>query len=454
MAKGEYITFMDHDDRLASFALSQIVNVINENREVALIYSDEDKIDKDENRFNPHFKSDWNPYMFSSQNYLSHLSVIKKEIIDKTGKFRVGYEGSQDYDLLLQCLKFIEHKNIYHLPKILYHWRAIDGSTAKSSEAKDYTTTAGIKALEDYFKDEKGVMIEEGSLPNTYKVNYPIVDEPLVSIVIPTKDNYNLLSTCISSILEKTSYSNYEIIIIDNQTTQKEALEYLDGLNKIKNIKVLQYNKPFNYATINNYAVTYAKGAYVAFLNNDIEVINDNWLGEMLQHSQRQEIGVVGAKLYYPDMTIQHAGVVLGIGGVAGHAHKYFEKEAYGYFSRLQIIQNYSALTAACIVMRKSIFEEVGGFEEKLEVAFNDVDLSLKVLEKGYRNLWTPYAKLIHHESKSRGVENTPEKQARFNREVLFMKEKWGVKLLEDKCYNPNLTLVHEDFSLRIEEKN
>jgi len=454
LAIGEYVCFLDHDDELSSFALYEMIKTINDNRKLKLIYSDEDKIDEKGKRFNPHFKSSWNPEMFFSQNYVSHLSLIKKEIIDKTLGFRVGYEGSQDYDLLLQCLKFIKSKEIHHIAKILYHWRAIAGSTAQSSNAKSYTSDAGVKALKDYFKENNRVSVEKGFLANTYKIVYEIIGKPLVSIIIPTKDNYLLLQKCINSILEKTEYQNYEIIIIDNQTTALDALKYLDKLNTMTKIKVLKYNKPFNYSIINNYAVEEANGEFVAFLNNDIEVINKTWLTEMLQHAQRKEIGIVGAKLYYPDMTIQHAGVVLGIGGVAGHVHKYFDENAYGYFSRLQIIQNYSALTAACILMKKDIFLEVNGFEEELMVAFNDIDLSLKVLEKGYRNLWTPYAKLIHHESKSRGQEDNLEKKKRFDTERSFMQNKWQRKLLEDKCYNPHLTLEHENFSLKIEEKN
>jgi len=452
LAKGEYVAFLDHDDTLAVNALYEVVKVINNEPNIKLIYSDEDKIDALDKRFDPHFKSDWNPDMFYSQNYISHLLIIKKDILNKTEKFRIGYEGSQDYDLLLQCLKFIKNDEIYHISKVLYHWRAIEGSTALDSNQKKYTTDAGIKALKYHFKNQANIGISQGLLLNTYKVNYEIENNPLVSIIIPTKDQYLLLETCIVSILEKSDYKNYEIIIVDNQTSELESLAYLDSLKSIPNIKVLNYDKPFNYAAINNYAVGHTKGEFIAFLNNDIEVTSSKWLSEMLQHAQREEIGVVGAKLYYPDMTIQHAGVILGIGGVAGHAHKYFDQEAHGYFSRLKIIQNYSALTAACIVIKKSIFQEVAGFEENLEVAFNDIDLSLKVLEKGYRNLWTPYAKLIHHESKSRGLENTPEKKARFDREILLMKEKWGVKLLEDKCYNNNLTLKSENFSLKTEE--
>jgi len=454
LAIGEYVCFLDHDDELAPFALYEMVKAINNNRNLKLIYSDEDKIDETGKRFNPHFKSNWNLDMFFSQNYISHLSLIRKDIIAQTLGFRIGYEGSQDYDLVLQCLKFIKPREIHHIAKILYHWRAIEGSTAQNAGAKSYTGNAGIKALEDYFKNDNMVSIEKGFLDNTYKVMYEIINNPLVSIIIPTKDNYLLLQKCIDSILEKTEYKNYEIIIVDNQTTQSDALKYLNVLSTISNIKVLKYDMVFNYAAINNHAVEEASGEFVAFLNNDIEVINKTWLSEMLQHAQRKEIGIVGAKLYYPDMTIQHAGVVLGIGGVAGHAHKYFDEEAHGYFSRLKIVQNYSALTAACIVMKKDIFLEVDGFEEELMIAFNDIDLSLKVLEKGYRNLWTPYAQLIHHESKSRGQEDSPEKRKRFDGERRFMQKKWQRKLLEDKCYNPNLTLEHENFSLKIEEKN
>jgi glycosyltransferase involved in cell wall biosynthesis len=453
LARGEFITFLDHDDRLPFNALVEVVSVLNHYPHVKLIYSDEDKIDEENIRFDPHFKSDWNPDMFFSQNYLSHLTVIKKEIIDKSEKFRIGYEGAQDYDLFLQCIKLIKEDEIYHISKILYHWRAIDGSTAKGSSEKEYTSDAGLKALKDYFKNNVNSGVEKGLLPNTYRVNYKIIKNPLVSIIIPTKDNLKLLSTCVDSILDKTEYTNYEIIIIDNQTSDEETLLYLNELSYHPKIKILQYNKAFNYAAINNYAVHHASGEYLAFLNNDIEVITKNWLNNMLEHAQREEIGIVGAKLYYEDNSIQHGGVILGIGGIAGHAHKYFNKDEHGYFSRLKIIQNYSALTAATIVMKKSIFEEVNGFEEKLAVAFNDIDLSLKVLEKGYRNLWTPYAELIHYESKSRGHENTVEKKARFDKEILFMKEKWGVKLLDDRCYNKNLTLEHEDFSLKIEEK-
>jgi len=377
LAYGEYIAFMDHDDELSVNALYEVVKTINQNKNIKLIYSDEDKIDEQGKRFDPHFKSDWNPDMFFSQNYISHLTVIKKNIIDKTEKFRVGYEGSQDYDLLLQCLKFIEDDEIHHISKILYHWRAIEGSTALHSNEKSYTTEAGIKALKSYFKHTD---VEQGLVENTYKIKYTISSiAPLVTIIIPTRDGYDILYQCIESILTKTDYSNYEIIIIDNQSSDMKTLKYLKVLTKKhQKIRVLKYLKPFNYSSINNYAVKHANGDILALVNNDIEVINSSWLTELVQHAQRDDIGAVGAKLYYPDETIQHGGVVLGIGGVAGHSHRYFQKDDYGYFSRLQIIQNYSAVTGACLVVRKKLYEEVNGLDEKnLSIAFNDVDFCL-----------------------------------------------------------------------------
>ncbi|RUM44595.1 MAG: glycosyltransferase family 2 protein [Hydrogenimonas sp.] len=492
ISHGTWVTFLDHDDMLPPHALYEIARTINEKPEAKLIYSDEDKVDENDKRHTPHFKSDWNPDMFFSQNYITHLCAIDKTIIDKIGGFRKGVEGSQDYDLILRSLHFINDHEIIHIPKILYHWRATTNSTALTPDAKNYTTQAGIKALQDYF-DEKGqdVVILEGLLPNTYKPTYPIPGieikeqiepyihhsplnqniykniqshpsttnhshSPLVSLIIPTKDGYDILRTCIESIIEKTTYPNYEIIIIDNQSTDPKTLQYFRLIERKynQNLRILKYNRPFNYSAINNFAVQHAKGEIIGLINNDIEIISGMWLTEMVQHAIRPEIGVVGAKLYYGNDTIQHAGVVLGIGGVAGHSHKYFPKEHHGYFSRLKIIQNYSAVTAACLVMRKSVYLEVGGLdEEHLKVAFNDVDLCLKVQQKGYRNLWTPYAEAYHHESISRGPEDTPEKRERFQKEVLFMKNKYHNTLNNDKYYNINLTLETEDFALKTRQK-
>lgn len=453
LATGEYVLFLDHDDMLAPNALYEMVKKLNENRKLKLIYSDEDKIDEQDRRYNPHFKSGWNPDLFFSQNYICHLACVKRALVEEVGGFREGYEGSQDYDLLLRVTDRLQNSEIDRVQKVLYHWRAIKGSTAYGSGEKPYTHKAGRKALTDHFKKQDlNITVEDGLLPNTYKVTYLLPDPPLVSILIPTRDRYDLLQTCITSIFEKTIYPHYEIIIIDNETTCPKTLAYFEALKRYQNVTVIGYHKPFNYAAINNFGVQFARGKVVALMNNDVEVISKGWLSEMVQHALRPEIGAVGAKLYYDDDTIQHAGVVLGIGGVAGHSHKRFQKNAYGYFSRLKIIQNYSAVTAACLVVRKELYESVGGLdEEDLKVAFNDVDFCLKIDKLGYRNLWTPYTELYHHESKSRGADDTSQKRIRFNKEVNHMKEKWQEILLNDRFYNKNLTLKSEDFSINIE---
>jgi len=479
IAKGDYLVFLDHDDMLSPYSLYENAKVINENSNVKLIYSDEDKIDEKDNRYSPYFKSNWNKDLFFSQNYINHLTVIKKDIVDKIGGFRKGYEGSQDYDLILRSLKYIQDNEIFHIPKILYHWRAIEGSTALNPNAKNYATLAGIRALKDFFK-LKNIEVIEGLIPHSYKVIYPVPGKsfkelikpfqysainkkiyskasdkkiksksPFISIIIPTKDKIDYLKRCIDSIIEKTLYDNYEILIVNNNSTEKKTFEYFDKISKKNNVRVIEYNIPFNYSKINNYAVNEARGDILVFMNNDIEIISENWLCEMIQHNLRDEIGVVGAKLYYENDTIQHAGVVLGIGGVAGHSHKYFDRCKSGYFGRLKLIQNFSAVTGALMSVRREIFEKVEGFDENLAVAFNDIDFCLKVREKGYRNLWTPYVEAYHYESVSRGSEDTPQKQERFKKEVLYMQNKWKNRLLNDPYYNPNLTLEREDFSIK-----
>jgi len=455
LAKGEYVAFLDHDDTLAPNALYEMVKKLNEDKNLKLLYSDEDKIDERSQRFMPHFKSGWNPDMFFSQNYLCHFVMIKRDIVEKINGLRVGYEGSQDYDLLLRSLNHINASEIAHIEKILYHWRAIKGSTAYDSKEKNYAYEAGLKALEDFFKtNNTQITIESGLLQNTYKVNHPMPSkEPLVSLLIPTRDGYDILSQCIESIREKTLYKNYEILILDNETTCKKTLAYFEKIKQYSNIKVLEYHHPFNYSAINNFGVKHAKGEIVGLINNDVEIISEGWLSEMVSHAIREEIGAVGAMLYYSNDTIQHAGVVLGIGGVAGHSHKYFNKGSHGYFSRLKIVQNYSAVTGACLLVEKKLYEEVGGLDEtNLKVAFNDVDFCLKLLQKGYRNLWTPYAKLYHHESISRGAEDTPQKKERFAQEVNYMKKKWDIYIKEDKCYNSNLTKKHENFGINLDD--
>ncbi len=453
VATGDFIVLLDHDDTISKHALLFIAKAINLNPSAKILYSDEDKIDGSNNRTSPHFKSSWNPDLFYSQNYVSHLGVYKADIVKKIGGFRVGVEGSQDQDLLLRCLPLVKHHEIIHIPRVLYHWRMIEGSTALASIEKCYTTDAGVKALSDYFiaNGPKGVSVEKGFLANTYKINWPIPKpEPLVSLLIPTRDRMKITRLAVNSILEKTTYKAYEIIILDNGSVEQETLSWFSYIQKHdKRVKILRYDHRFNYSAINNFGVRNANGSLVGLINNDIEVISPNWLTEMVSHAVRPGIGCVGAKLYYGNDTIQHGGVILGIGGVASHSHKMFPRSHPGYFGRLVCVQNLSAVTAAVLLVRKEVYNQVDGLnEDSLSVAFNDVDFCLKVRDAGYRNLWSPYAELYHHESVSRGVDDTPEKYNRFAGEVNYMMEAWGEALQNDQYYNPNLTKTDSDFSI------
>jgi len=452
-ASGEFVALLDHDDVLPVDALYFMARAINDNPDAMIFYSDEDKIDAMGRRFDPHFKSDWNPDLFFSQNYVSHLGVYRRNILNRIGGFRAGVEGSQDQDLLLRCLLHIRHDQIIHIPRVLYHWRMVEGSTALDSGEKIYTTEAGVKSIKDYFSEKgtEGMRVDVGVAPNTYRVQWPIQDPaPLVSLLIPTRDRKSITEVAVCSILEKTTYLNYEIILLDNGSVEAETLEWFTAIQCAdERVRVIRYDHPFNYSAINNFGVKHARGSLIGLINNDVEVISPDWLTEMVSHALRKDIGCVGAKLYYSNGSIQHGGVVLGLGGVAGHSHKHYGKDQPGYFFRLKLIQNLSAVTAACLIVRKEVYQEVGGLNETdLAVAFNDVDFCLKVRQAGYRNLWTPYAELYHHESVSRGAEDTPEKVERFRKEVQFMKSKWGRTLMEDPYYNPNLTKDREDFSI------
>ncbi len=450
MATGDYIALMDHDDELTSDALFEVAKTIS-NQGADFIYSDEDKLELDGSNCEPHFKPDYSPDMFLSQNYLSHLGVIKKELIDQVGGFTVGLEGAQDYDLYL---KVLEHTGkVVHIPKVLYHWRKIPGSTAAVFDNKSYARDAGALAL---FKamQRRGVDAEvvDGKYPGTYRVKYAITALPLVSIIIPFKDKPDLLKMCVESILDKSSYSNFEIIGISNNSENTETFVEMDRLKSLDaRISFFEHNVPFNFSEINNYAVrNHANGEHVLLLNNDIDIISSDWIESLLEFSQRNDVGVVGGKLFYPDGKLQHAGIIAGIGGVAGHSHKYQDGNHHGYFSRPNIAQNLSAVTGACLMVKKEIFEEVGGLDaDNLKIAFNDVDFCLRIREKGYLNVFTPYCEAIHHESISRGYEETKEQQERFAREVKFMAKRHQ-ELLEsgDPYYNCNLTLHHEDFGL------
>ncbi|MDF2186404.1 glycosyltransferase family 2 protein [Grimontia hollisae] len=449
-AKGDYLLLLDQDDTLHPDALKCVAYYLEQNPNARVLYSDEDKIDAKGNHHTPHFKPAFNPDLLYSHNYMSHLGVYQRELVEKVGGFREGYEGSQDYDLLLRCLEHCKPEEVVHIPYVLYHWRAVPGSTAFAESEKGYAQDAGLRALQDHL-GPKGVSVELGKLPNTYRARWPIpAKAPLVSIFIPTRNGKALVERCVTSLYEKNDYSQFEVLLVDNQSDCNESKALFKQLELAGKVRLLTFDAPFNYSAINNMAAKHAKGDVLLLLNNDVEAINPDWLREMVSHAIRPDIGCVGAKLYYPDGRLQHAGVITGLGGVAGHSHKYFPGDHPGYFKRLQIIQNFSAVTGACLAVRKSVFEQVGGLNEKdLAIAFNDVDFCLRVRDSGYRNLWTPYATLIHHESVSRGAENSPEKIARFQREIVYMKQRWGDSLLNDPNYSQWLTLDREDFSYR-----
>ncbi|CAM3775117.1 Hyaluronan synthase [Vibrio aerogenes CECT 7868] len=452
IAEGEFIALMDHDDKLAPDALFWVSEKIFEQKDVAMIYSDEDKITADGvTRYDPNFKSGWNPALLLSQNYVSHLGVYRTELAREIGGFRTGFEGAQDWDFTLRFVENIRQHQIAHIPRILYHWRAIEGSTAVDEEEKPYALEAGLKAVEEHLQRQQKIAVVSRHPERHYaRVQYQIpADAPKVSIIIPTRNGLDVLSVCLESVLEKTTYPNYEIIIVDNGSDCKDTLDYLRNLSeKDERVSVIRDDSPFNYSALNNKAAAAASGDIITLLNNDIEVITPDWLTEMVGYAIQPENGAVGARLWYPDDTLQHGGVIL-VGGVAGHAHKHLPKGMPGYSCRAIVPQNFSAVTAACLVIRKEIFDELGGLNaENLSVAFNDIDFCLRVQEAGYFNVWTPYAELYHYESKTRGFEDTPEKIARFQKEVEYMQNRWGTLLLQDPCYNPNLTLAREDFSL------
>ena len=451
LAKGPYVALFDHDDVLAPTALYEVAAELDAHPDAQFIYSDEDKIDMEDRRFDPYFKPDWNPDLFHGQNYTSHLSVYRTDLIRSLGGFRKGFEGSQDWDLNLRAIEKIPESAIRHIPKLLYHWRAAPGSTALQLAEKSYPVDAARRAREDHFR-RLGATVEIAPVPGDHwRIRYPVPSPaPLVSLIIPTRNSLNLVRKAVESTLSVTSYPNYEIIVVDNDSDDPETLAWLDSFSGGSNprVRVLRYHKPFNYSAINNFAVKEAVGEVVGLLNSDIEAIAPDWLSEMVSHAVRPGIGAVGAMLYYPQNTVQHAGVVLGLGGVAGHPFKDFPRGDSGQKNRLRLVQNYSAVTAACLVIKKDRFLAVGGLNEKdLAIAFNDVDLCCKLVASGLRNVWTPFAEFYHHESATRGVEDTPSKKARFQSEVDYMMNTWGSFLMADPSYNPNLTLVGEDFS-------
>lgn len=449
MARGDYVALLDHDDELRPHALLEMAEAIVRHPDVQLVYSDEDKLDVEGQRFDPYFKPDWNPDLLRSQNYVCHLSVIRIGLVREVGGFRIGFEGSQDHDLILRCTERLLSTQIHHVPKVLYHWRAIEGSTALTRDSKDYASAAGARAVAEHLQRiASGAQVEELAHGH-FRVCWPVPEPaPKVSLIIPTRDRFELLYTCVESILGSTDYPNVELVVVDNQSSEPQALAYLTALESRERVRVLRYDAPFNYSAINNWAIAQCDGELVGLVNNDIEVISPGWLREMAGHALRAEVGAVGAMLYYPNETIQHAGVVLGVHGVAGHIYAGMPRGYHGHGARAWVVQELSAVTGACLLVRRKVFEEVGGLDERLQVAFNDVDFCLRLREYGYRNVWTPFAELYHHESASRGSEDTEEKKARFAGEVRFMRDRWDEVLAADPAYNPNLSLQSLNFEL------
>lgn len=457
-ATGEYIALFDHDDLLHPSVLYEYVKVINE-KNADYIYCDETTFkDGDINKMiTLHFKPDYAPDNLRANNYICHFSCFSKKLLETTELFRTKFDGSQDHDMILRLTSLAE--NVVHVPKLLYYWRSHAGSVASDITAKSYAIEAARGAVADHLR-QKGY--QDFSITSTrafetiFKITYPILGNPKISIIIANKDHKEDLERCITSIYEKSTYDNFEIIIVENNSTQEEIFSYYDKIKEFYgNLQVVTYEGSFNYAAVNNLGVSYATGEYLLLLNNDTQVITVNWMEELLMYAQREDVGAVGAKLYYPNKTIQHAGVVIGLGAhrTAGHTHYGQSRENLGYMGRLCYAQNVTAVTGACLMVKKSLYEEVGGLEEEFVISLNDVDFCLKIREKGYLNVFTPFAELYHYESISRGLDNQGEKAERYERESEYFRKKWEKELEQgDPYYNPNFSLDRSDFSLKIKD--
>ncbi|MBQ6318327.1 MAG: glycosyltransferase family 2 protein [Lachnospiraceae bacterium] len=457
MAKGEYIGLFDHDDILHPTALYEYMKVICD-KGADYIYCDETTFSGKsiDHMITLHFKPDFAPDNLRANNYICHFSVFSKELVDKCGTFRTEFDGSQDHDMILRLTKAAT--NIVHVPKILYYWRSHAGSVASDINAKSYAIDAAKGAVAAHLTacGFSGFKIESSRAFETiFRIRYALTGHPLVSILIPNKDHTEDLRRCIESITDRTSYDNYEIIVIENNSVTDEIKDYYETLKMHPRIKVVSYEGAFNYSAVNNFGASFAEGEYIILLNNDTEVITRNWIEELLMYAQRDDVGAVGCMLYYPDYTIQHAGIVLGMGAhrTAGHSHYKMAKENLGYMGRLCYAQNVSAVTGACLMVKKKLFDEVGGLSEDLAVALNDVDFCLKLRKKGLLNVFTPFAELFHYESVSRGTDVTEEASRqnaeRYNRECDLFKEKWRAELDKgDPYFNPNFSLDYSNFVL------
>lgn len=452
MALGDYIVLADHDDTLTPDALFCCVKAMNEDPLYDVIYSDEDKLDMDgQALFDPHFKPDFNEDLLTSVNYICHLFVVNRNLVEEVGGFRQEFDGAQDYDFIFRCTE--KARKICHIPRVLYHWRCHMNSTASNPESKMYAFEAGARAIKAHF-ERLGIgveSVEKGIDYGIYHTRFALKEEPLVSVIIPNKDHRGDLETCLASLLDQGAYRNLEVIVVENNSTDPETFRYYEDLQKKrKQVKVVTWEREFNFSAINNFGVTFSHGEYLLFLNNDVEVIEPEVIREMLGYAMREDVGAVGARLLYEDDTIQHAGVVIGFGGIAGHTFIGLHEAENSYFHRAMCAQDYSAVTAACMMSKRSLFDRVGGFREELAVAFNDIDYCLKIRSLGKKVVYNPYALLYHYESKSRGLEDTPEKVERFNREVARFIGYWPEIVIQgDPCYNPNLTLRKSNFALR-----
>jgi len=446
LATGEFVALLDHDDLLAPHALSYVAQVVREESpDAGIIYFDEDKVDDDGNWIQPYFKPDFDPLLFLEQNYLVHC-VIRRALIEEVGNFNVGYEGAQDWDLILRVVEQLDPAQIVHVPHVLYHWRYHQNSTASQIEAKPYAISAQERAVSEHLKRTgRSASLKRIEEIGHYQIRWDLPEDlPMVSIVIPTRDG-KLLQKCLESLWEKTTYPKYEILLVDNGSEQEETLNFLKR-NKHR-LRVVRDERPFNYSALNNAAAKTAQGDYICLLNDDTEVISPDWLEEMVSQAMQPGVGVVGAKLYYSDGRVQHAGVLLGLGhhrGIAGHPFKTWGGSDPGYFGLARLARSMSAVTAACMIVHRSVWDECGGLDEALVIAFNDVDFCLRVRERGYRIVWTPFAELYHHESVSRGSDDEPETRLRFETESAFMRDRWGALLQKDPAYNPNLTLTND----------
>lgn len=477
LATGDFIGFLDHDDILSQDCLYEVVKTINKIKNVDFIYSDEDKIDEQGERFEPYFKPDFSPETLECNNYITHFVVVKKDLLKKVGNLNSKFNGAQDFDFVLRATE--KANKVCHISKVLYHWRVHKSSTANVADAKPYAYEAGVKVVEEHLKRTgKKAVVEFGQdVPGIYKIKFDIKGSPKVSILIPNKDNVNLLKNCIESILNLTTYTNYEINIIENNSIQDETFEYYSKISQNSKIKILDYNtdkvydkfererininqnngeevdkKEFNYSSLINFGVQNSDGDFILQLNNDTKLLTKDWLELFIGYAQNKEIGAIGARLYYEDKSIQHAGIAIGLSGIAGNLLVNLPYGKHAYFGREAATRNVSAVTGACLFCRRELYEEVCFMDEiNFKVAFNDVDFCLKILEKGYRNVYVPYIELIHYESKSRGYEYTKEQQERFNKECNNFKEKWK-KVIEkgDPYYSKNFSLESCNFDINI----